>query len=215
LGVALVTLAGTVVFLALAAIGWGGWAGLVAHPARAGAVAASVGFAVLAAFSGMSLSTGKREDPRAHWLFLPALVGSLVFAWLPPWTDRRELWAIDGDAVRWTGLVLFVVGCALRVWPMFVLGARFSAFVAIQEGHALVTDGLYGVIRHPSYLGGLLAFAGWALVFRSTAGLLLEVAALWLVVARIDAEEALLAGEFGAAWEAYRRRTWRLVPGVY
>jgi hypothetical protein len=29
---------------------------------------------------------------------------------------------------------------------------------------------------------------------------------------RIDAEEALLAAEFGDAWADYRRRSWRLVP---
>jgi hypothetical protein len=54
-----------------------------------------------------------------------------------------------------------------------VLGHRFSGLVAIQPGHALVTTGLYGVVRHPSYLGLLVNSLGWALAFRSGVGVLL------------------------------------------
>ena len=75
------------------------------------------------------------------------LVFALLAIWLPPLLDRRERWVIDGDAVRWLGLALLVVGGVLRVWPMFVLGRRFSGLVAIQEGHQLVTDGVYPWIR--------------------------------------------------------------------
>jgi protein-S-isoprenylcysteine O-methyltransferase Ste14 len=41
----------------------------------------------------------------------------------------------------------------LPLWPVFVLGQRFSGLVAIQPGHTLVTSGVYGVIRNPSYAG--------------------------------------------------------------
>ena len=45
---------------------------------------------------------------------------------------------------------------------------------------------------------------------------MLLVAGLWAVlVARMNAEEALLASEFGEEYASYRLRTWRLVPGVY
>ena len=57
----------------------------------------------------------------------------------------------------------------MRIWPVFVLGHRFSGLVAIQPGHKLVTSGVYGVIRHPSYLGLLVNSLGWALAFRSIA----------------------------------------------
>ena len=48
----------------------------------------------------------------------------------------------------------------MRIWPIFVLGRRFSGLVAIQPGHELVTDGIYGVIRHPSYLGLIVMTLG-------------------------------------------------------
>jgi protein-S-isoprenylcysteine O-methyltransferase Ste14 len=96
-----------------------------------------------------------------------------------------------------------------------VLGNRFSGLVAIQQGHTLVTDGIYRVIRHPSYLGLLLNTLGWALAFRSGVGLLLTALTLVPLVARIRAEERLLQSQFGAEYDAYRARTSRLVTGLY
>jgi protein-S-isoprenylcysteine O-methyltransferase Ste14 len=205
----------TAAFVGLAALGWGSFAGLLAHPARLGVCVVSFALAVVSSFSAVNLSPGLREDAGNRWIFPPFLVLAVLWGWLPAFSDRRDLLTLDGDVVRWVGLVLFVAGGTLRVWPMFVLGRRFSGLVAIQEGHELVTDGLYRVIRHPSYLGGIVSMVGWVLVFRSTLGLLLVAASAWLVVARIDAEEALLASQFGERYAAFRARTWRLVPFIY
>ena len=103
----------------------------------------------------------------------------------------------------------------LRLWPVFVLGHRFSGLVAIQPGHTLVTSGVYGRIRHPSYLGLLVNALGWVLAFRSGAGLLLVALLVPPLVARMEAEEALLRARFGAEYDAYRSRTSRLIPGLY
>jgi hypothetical protein len=51
-----------------------------------------------------------------------------------------------------------------------LLGHRFNGWVAIQHGHKLVPSGLYGVIRHPSYLGLLVNSLGWARASRSGSG---------------------------------------------
>jgi protein-S-isoprenylcysteine O-methyltransferase Ste14 len=199
----------------LAAWGWSGWSALVAHPARAGAIVALMVFAVAAMFSRLNLSSGRREDTSNRWIFVPFLILALTLAWLPAYTDRRDIGTIDGDAVRYLGLAVFVGGFALRLSAVFALGRRFSGLVAIQEGHELETGGLYRVIRHPGYLGMLLALLGWALVFRSGIGGLVSLLIIPPLVARINAEEALLASEFGQRYDEYRRRTWRLVPFVY
>jgi protein-S-isoprenylcysteine O-methyltransferase Ste14 len=117
--------------------------------------------------------------------------------------------------VRWIGVFLFLAGGALRLWPVFVLGERFSGLVAIQPGHQLVTSGVYGVIRHPSYLGALIYSLGWGLAFRSGVGVLLAALLVPPLIARMNAEEKLLASHFGAEYEAYRARTSRLIPGIY
>jgi len=117
--------------------------------------------------------------------------------------------------VRWIGVILYLAGGVLRIWPVFVLGRRFSGLVAIQPGHTLVTDGIYRTIRNPSYLGMLVLSLGWALAFRSLVGMFLALINIVPLVARMRAEERLLRAQFGDEYEAYRRRTWRMLPGLY
>jgi len=155
-----------------------------------------------------------RPEATAGVLPVFGIIGFLN-AYLPAFTDRKELWTIDADTIRWLGVALFAAGSALRIWPVFVLGERFSGLVAIQPGHTLVTGGIYGVIRHPSYLGLLMNSLGWSLAFRSGVGLILTALLIPLLVARISAEENLLYSQFGDNYNAYRSHTWRLIPGIY
>jgi protein-S-isoprenylcysteine O-methyltransferase Ste14 len=214
--VALVSLGGTLVYLGLAVLGWGGLAAFFSHPARATLTVIVILLAVAALFTTGNMSSGEREDRSNRWVIAAFGIIGLVAAWLPAYTDRIDVWTIDGDAVRWLGVVLFAAGGALRIWPVFVLGRRFSGLVAIQPGHTLVTTGIYRVIRHPSYLGLLVNALGWALAFRSLAGVLLAAFTMVPVVARIRSEEALLRSHFGGDYDAFRAQTpWRLVPGLY
>ncbi|MDR3635381.1 MAG: isoprenylcysteine carboxylmethyltransferase family protein [Isosphaeraceae bacterium] len=214
-GMMLMTVASATIYLGLAIWGWHGWSAIMAHPARAGAVVVTVVVSVAALFTNANISGGRREDTKNRWIFLPVAIISFILGWLPAYTDRREILSIDGDVARYLGLTLYAVGCVLRVAPVFVLGRRFSGLVAIQEGHELVTRGLYRVIRHPSYLGLLITVLGWALVFRSAIGVLVSLLLLPPLVARMNSEEALLESEFGERYSAYRRHTWRLLPFLY
>jgi protein-S-isoprenylcysteine O-methyltransferase Ste14 len=119
------------------------------------------------------------------------------------------------DAIRWLGVVLVAAGGALRLWPVLVLGHRFSGLVAIQPGHELVTSGNYRVIPHPSYLGLLVNSLRWALAFRSGVGIVLSALPIPPLIARINAEERLLCAQFGGEYDAYCSRTSRLLPGLY
>jgi protein-S-isoprenylcysteine O-methyltransferase Ste14 len=210
-----ITTASVAIYIGLAVLGWGNWSDFMANPARIGAVITIVVASIAAMFTSGNLSSGQREDTKNRWIFLPFLALGFILAWLPAYTDRRDIWTIDGDTVRYLGLALFVIGCVLRLAPVFVLGRRFSGLVAIQEGHELVTGGLYSLIRHPSYLGLLLGLFGWALVFRSAIGVLVSLLLLPPLIARMNSEEALLESEFGAQCADYRRRTWRLLPFLY
>ena len=168
-----------------------------------------------ALFSGGNLSPGEREDRANRWVIVAFALIGLLEAYLPAYTDRKGLWTVDGDTMRWLGVVLFSGGGALRIWPVFVLGRRFSGFVAIQPGHTLVTQGVYGVIRNPSYLGLLVNSLGWALAFRSGVGVLLTALIVPPLLARIRAEERLLRTQFGSEYDAYCARTSRLIPRLY
>ncbi|MHA6845019.1 methyltransferase family protein [Ralstonia syzygii] len=212
---AAITIVSVLASLGLAVLGWGGLAAFLAHPARVALVGVTVVLTAVALFSEGNLSAGEREDRANRWVLPVFGVIGLLSAWLPAYTDRHDFWSLDGDTMRWLGIVLYAAGGALRLWPVFVLGKRFSGLVAIQPGHRLVTDGVYGVVRNPSYLGLLVSTLGWVLAFRSLAGVVLTLLLIPPLVARIHAEEALLRTQFGDAYDAYCARTWRLIPGVY
>lgn len=215
-GIAL-ALFGNLVFLGGTVWSYGDAQRFFQHPARVGMVVATVLLTIAALFSGSSgMSSGLREDRHNRWIIAPLLFLSVVLAWLPPYLDgRRDLWTLDRSIVPYVGLTLYVFGGVLRIAPVFALGWRFSGLVAIQEGHCLKTDGLYRLIRHPSYAGLLVGCAGFVLIFRCWLGLFV-VGGMWFVlIARINAEEALLADTFGEEYADYCRRTWRLVPWLY
>lgn len=205
----------TLVYLGLAVLGFGGFAAFFSHPPLTVIVVATLAMAVVAMFTEGNLSAGERENRDNRWVLAAFAVSGFLLAYLPALTDRLDVWTFGGDALRWLGVVLYIAGGALRLWPVFVLGKRFSGLVAIQPGHTLVTDGIYRRIRNPSYLGLLVNSVGWALAFRSGVGVLLVALMIVPLVARIRSEEALLRSQFGAEYDAYCARTWRLLPGVY
>ena len=113
----------------------------------------TVALSVTGLFGGANLSPGVREDRANRWVLVAFLALGLLAGYLPAYTDRTELWTLDGDTVRWLGVGLFAAGGVLRIWPVFVLGRRFSGLVAIQPGHTLVTTGIYRVNATPVIWG--------------------------------------------------------------
>ena len=95
------------VYLGLAIAGWGGFDAFFANPARIALVIATVVMAGAATFSSANLNTGEREDRSNRWVIGALGLIGLLSAWLPAYTDRKEFWTIDGDTVRWIGVVLY------------------------------------------------------------------------------------------------------------
>ena len=212
---ALTTVLGTLGYLGLAVWGEGGFSAFFAHGALTAIVALTLALAGAAFFTEGNLGPGEREDRGNRWV-LGVFGGiGLLLGFLPAYTDRLDLWTFGTEAIRWWGVLLYALGGVLRIWPVFVLGKRFSGLVAIQPGHALVTTGIFARVRNPSYLGMLVNSLGWVLAFRSGVGVVLVVLMVPALIARIEAEETLLRSQFGQAYEDYCGRTWRLVPGVY
>jgi protein-S-isoprenylcysteine O-methyltransferase Ste14 len=209
------TVVGTLAYLGLAILGSGGFALFFSHPALIALTVVLFVMSAVALFSEGNLSPGVREDRGNRWVIVAFGLIGIVAAYLPAYTDRKGFWTLDGETIRWLGVVLFAAGGALRLWPVFVLGRRFSGLVAIQPGHELVTSGVYRVIRNPSYLGLLVNSLGWALAFRSGVGVVLTALLIPPLLARIHAEERLLRTQFDGEYDGYRNRTWRLIPGLY
>jgi protein-S-isoprenylcysteine O-methyltransferase Ste14 len=208
-------IAGSLAYLALAAFGAGGIRVFLSRPQFLAVALITLALALAAGFTQGGIRSGAREDRSNRWVLAAFAVIGLLDGYLPAYTDRIAFWTLDGETLRWLGVVLFIGGGVLRVWPVFVLGRRFSGLVAIQPGHELVTGGIYSAIRHPSYLGLLVSTLGWAFVFDSGVGILLTGLTLAPLLARIASEEALLESQFGVQYAAYRARTWRLLPFIY
>ncbi len=203
-------------YFGLAILGSGGGiAAFFSKPAMIALAVVTGALGVAAFFAGGNLSSGEREDRSNRWVLPIFAVQGLLLGYLPAFTDRLNFWTIDGETTRWIGVLLFGLGGALRLWPVFVLGNRFSGLVAIQPRHSLVTTGIYSVIRHPSYLGLLISSLGWGLAFRSGVGVLLTALLIVPIIGRIRAEERLLQSQFGSKYDAYRAGTSRLIPGLY
>src|SRR5437764_4574623 len=117
---------GTLAYLGLAILGWGGFAAFFSHPPLIVLAITLLVLSGVAVFSGGNLSSGVREDRANRWVIVAFGLIGLLDAYLPAYTDRKEFWTFDGDAIRWLGVVLFAAGGALRIWRVFVLGHRFS-----------------------------------------------------------------------------------------
>jgi protein-S-isoprenylcysteine O-methyltransferase Ste14 len=212
---AVVTVLSIIAYLGLAIVGAGGPGRFFSYPPLTAVTLVTIALGVAGLFSEGHIGAGVKEDRSNRWVIAALGVLGVLGAYLPAYTDRIDFLTLGGEGVRWVGVLLYAAGGVLRLAPLFVLGRRFSGLVAIQPEHRLVSSGLYGVIRHPSYLGLFVLSLGWGLAFRSGVGVILAVLTLPVLLARIDAEERLLSETFGAEYDAYRARTWRLIPYVY
>jgi protein-S-isoprenylcysteine O-methyltransferase len=118
--------------------------------------------------------------------------------------------------VFWAGIALVWAGMLLRLWAVRVLGRFFSPRLVVQQGHELITEGPYRVLRNPAYTGGLITLMGLGLSLGNGLSVaMLIIAGLAVYVSRIKVEEGMLAQAFGARYEEYKKRTWALIPFVW
>lgn len=123
---------------------------------------------------------------------------------------------VSAAEFRYAGISIMVIGVVLRISAIASLGRMFTYNVTIRDGHELVTSGLYRHIRHPSYTGMLITFAGYGLALNNWPGFAIAFVPVFAVMAkRIAIEEAVLLEQFGDAYVSYVKRSWRLVPLVY
>jgi protein-S-isoprenylcysteine O-methyltransferase Ste14 len=113
------------------------------------------------------------------------------------------------------GGVLIAAGVVLLVESARALGRSLTPFPSPVPGGTLRTDGVYALVRHPMYLGGVLLAAGWSVLFESVVGGLLTLALTAFFALKARHEETRLEEAY-PGYAAYRRRTRRrLLPFLY
>jgi protein-S-isoprenylcysteine O-methyltransferase Ste14 len=114
------------------------------------------------------------------------------------------------------GIALMLLGVALRLYAIGVLGRYFTRRVAVSAEQTVVESGPYHYIRHPAYSGTLLTVLGMGLTLGNWVSLV--VILLGAAVGfgyRVRVEERALSEALGQRYVAYMRRTKRFIPFVF
>jgi protein-S-isoprenylcysteine O-methyltransferase Ste14 len=114
------------------------------------------------------------------------------------------------------GATLAIFGLVIRIASILTLNKQFTYTVTRIEDHELIERGLYKRIRHPGYLGQLIIFLGISATLSNWLSILLMIIPVLLgYLNRISVEEKFMAKQMGQKYLDYKRRTKRLIPGVY
>ncbi|MEM6264410.1 MAG: protein-S-isoprenylcysteine O-methyltransferase [Bacteroidota bacterium] len=114
------------------------------------------------------------------------------------------------------GLILFIPTLWLFYRSHKDLGQNWSVSLEVRESHTLITNGIYKHIRHPMYTSIWLWVIAQPLVLNNYIagfGGLIGFGLLYFL--RVGQEEKMMLQEFGEAYEAYKQKTKRLVPGLF
>lgn len=118
--------------------------------------------------------------------------------------------------LAWFGAVLFAIALWLFWSAHRALGQNFSSSLVVRQSHTLVTHGIYAHMRHPMYAGFWLWAAAQALLLQNWLVALCGFAGFGILFfGRIGQEERLMLETFGEQYDAFARRTKRLVPWIY
>jgi protein-S-isoprenylcysteine O-methyltransferase Ste14 len=145
----------------------------------------------------------------------PKWVMFLMAADLVVFLDYGHWQLVPGLKQPWLqslGLGLYVAVAIWQTWTDTYLAMYFN-----QENPEIVPmdHGPYRYVRHPRYSAAIVAKVAFALALASVLGWVLAAAWAILLLRKIAVEEAHLRSVFGSTYEAYSRRTARVLPGIY
>jgi protein-S-isoprenylcysteine O-methyltransferase Ste14 len=125
-------------------------------------------------------------------------------------------WNSSNYYVASIGLLFYSLGLIIRWTTIFQLKKAFTVDVAINENHELKTDGLYRIVRHPSYLGLIMIIMGLSVGMNTLFSFLVITIPVFLAIAyRIHVEEAVLMVAFGEKYKVYMKVTRKIIPYIY
>jgi len=114
--------------------------------------------------------------------------------------------------LRWVGLGIGVVSIMMSYFVHRTLGKSFTPTLQTTEGHTLVTEGIYGRIRHPMYTTFFMLFASSFLMTTNWLIALFGLIYGILIFNRVRAEESMMINTFGNQYRDYMQKTGRFLP---
>ncbi len=137
------------------------------------------------------------------------LVGFVI-----PALDFRFGWSTVPVWLTVTASVLFLIGYLIFAEVMRE-NAYLSRTVEVREGQRVVSDGLYGIVRHPMYFATLLMFLPIPLILGSFWGLIPFAFYPVIIIIRITNEEKVLTEELEGYTEYKEKVKYRLIPFIW
>ena len=163
---------------------------------------------------GVARSVGGTQD---RVLLVVAAVGQFLFPAFYALTGTPAFADYAFSAVQaWAGVLVLAAALLLFRLTHKQLGKNWSISLELREKQTLVTDGLYGYVRHPMYSSFILFAIAQALLLQNwVAGPIGLAAIAILFFLRVPREEEMMIETFGQAYRDYMQRTARVVPWVY
>ena len=155
-------------------------------------------------------SESQKNQKILHYL----LSNALLVAVLLPVIDHRFAWSTVPPYVVAAGNLLVVLGFVIVIL-VFRENSFASAVVEISPGQKIVSTGPYALVRHPMYLGLLIALLGVPLALGSWWGLLTLIPITAVIVGRLLTEETFLVGNLPGYSEYRHRVRYRLLPFIW
>jgi protein-S-isoprenylcysteine O-methyltransferase Ste14 len=122
----------------------------------------------------------------------------------------------DYQFIQIIGFILLIPSYYLLVRAT-IDNPYLSTVVRIQSDRKqqFISTGLYGVIRHPQYLGIVTLIISGPLILGSIIGLIIGICIVAIILVRIDGEEKMLIEEL-EGYDEYRQRVkYRLLPLIW
>lgn len=113
------------------------------------------------------------------------------------------------------GLILIITGSGCAYFANKEIGANWSPIIEKTQKQRLVTSGIYGIVRHPLYLSGLLILAGTNIYFGSKWAWAGTIIVLVGILCRIPFEEKQLIKRFGQEYIIYKQQTKAILPWIF
>ena len=152
---------------------------------------------------------------RSAWFYAitsAAFLGICMLGWVPlplHVTSSARVWMlVSGSVLLFPGLSLVLLGRLTLGRNYFVSTSQGAQLFA---GHQLVKTGIYASVRHPMYLGLMMAAAGSLLIYMTWTTVFFEIFAPFILL-RARREDAALAAEFGEEWRQYGAHVHAFIP---
>jgi len=128
--------------------------------------------------------------------------------------DHRFGWSQVPTPIVVIGDVLVAIGLGMSMLVVHQ-NSYAAATITVEAEQPVVDTGLYGLVRHPMYVGALILMVGMPLALDSYWGLVTLLPGVAVLVLRIVDEEKMLRQELAGYDEYTTKVHYRLVPGVW